>query len=618
MVALDGSKTSYFHPSGVCAQTLQQTPISITKPESKTVLISCRVSAPDFATAFIHWYRKRLNAAPEHIAYMSSRLFLANSSDDGKFNGEAQVLLKQHQTSVTQGKTKTARIDCIAEGISNFQAAYIHWYRHIPSKGPEWLLYIKSAEEVGYDQDSYKSKYSAAKKGKNVCTLSVNDINPNDEGTYCCAYWESHRTSRPLIAYMSTQKHLTPISASITRQRDRNKEFTVLLLARDLAVYSVIKKDQKEIQRGFSLLDEKISNQILVKTSLLFGSEYAHVYLNQEQISPARPKGNAVCTYCNVARITGTFDGSMLLLPVLLVTSFWSRGDAQAIPQQSPELLSKVENTSASMACRIDTNTYIHWYHQRPGQPPQRILYVSGQTPTFDDSGSSWKFKVQKHPSEPFYILRIDDLTPKDSGVYYCAYWFYQESQHQKGKRMGYLFKVFGSGTKLIVSDKGTSAPKSYEVLSSENENKLTYVCLVEKFYPEVIRVTWTEGGDEVIDNVVNGEVWKSDDDQYSIGSWLTVPKENKNKKYLCKYEHESNEQSFAPPSTQDLTKTAEKQDCNATSGNSRIFYGDHLMHRTAYLVYIVLLLKSSMYYVIVLFFVYRMRTPAKHHGKKT
>uniref|UniRef100_A0A8B9PMT8 Ig-like domain-containing protein n=1 Tax=Apteryx owenii TaxID=8824 RepID=A0A8B9PMT8_APTOW len=69
----------------------EQTPISITKPESKTVLISCRVSAPDFATAFIHWYRKRLNAAPEHIAYMSSRLFLANSSDDGKFSIEKDL-----------------------------------------------------------------------------------------------------------------------------------------------------------------------------------------------------------------------------------------------------------------------------------------------------------------------------------------------------------------------------------------------------------------------------------------------------------------------------------------------------------------------------------------------
>uniref|UniRef100_A0A8C4JU04 Ig-like domain-containing protein n=1 Tax=Dromaius novaehollandiae TaxID=8790 RepID=A0A8C4JU04_DRONO len=68
-----------------------QTPISITKPESKTVLISCRVSAPDFATAFIHWYRKSLNAAPERIAYMSSRLFLENSSDDEKLSIEKDL-----------------------------------------------------------------------------------------------------------------------------------------------------------------------------------------------------------------------------------------------------------------------------------------------------------------------------------------------------------------------------------------------------------------------------------------------------------------------------------------------------------------------------------------------
>ncbi|XP_010210028.1 PREDICTED: uncharacterized protein LOC104565074 [Tinamus guttatus] len=72
----------------VLAQALQQTPISITKPESKTVLINCHVSAADFATTFIHWYRKRVNAAPERIAYMSSRLFLENNSDDGKFSIE--------------------------------------------------------------------------------------------------------------------------------------------------------------------------------------------------------------------------------------------------------------------------------------------------------------------------------------------------------------------------------------------------------------------------------------------------------------------------------------------------------------------------------------------------
>uniref|UniRef100_A0A8C7EG42 Ig-like domain-containing protein n=1 Tax=Nothoprocta perdicaria TaxID=30464 RepID=A0A8C7EG42_NOTPE len=77
--------------SCVSAQALQQSPISITKPESKTVLINCHVSAPDFVTTFIHWYRKRVNAAPERIAYVSTRLFLENNSDDGKFSIEKDL-----------------------------------------------------------------------------------------------------------------------------------------------------------------------------------------------------------------------------------------------------------------------------------------------------------------------------------------------------------------------------------------------------------------------------------------------------------------------------------------------------------------------------------------------
>ncbi|XP_067147341.1 T-cell receptor gamma alternate reading frame protein [Apteryx mantelli] len=303
----------------------------------------------------------------------------------------------------------------------------------------------------------------------------------------------------------------------------------------------------------------------------------------------------------------------MLLLATLMAPMVWSYGFAQEISQQSPISITKSKGSIRLMCHFKDFSgnfegTVIHWYQQKKDKAPDRVLYLVAEKMTVDSNFQEHRYTVERVSSQKLCILAIKNVIAEDAATYYCAYW----DTHY------HYFKVFGSGTKLIVSDKGTSAPKSYEVLSSENENKLTYVCLVEKFYPEVIRVTWTEGGDEVIDNVVNGEVWKSDDDQYSIGSWLTVPKENKNKKYLCKYEHESNEQSFAPPSTQDLTKTAEKQDCNATSGNSRIFYGDHLMHRTAYLVYIVLLLKSSMYYVIVLFFVYRMRTPAKHHGKKT
>ncbi|NXI77871.1 TVC1 protein, partial [Rhipidura dahli] len=102
--------------------------------------------------------------------------------------GRAQVLLKQRQVSITRGHKSTASLDCIAEGIPDFQSAFIHWYRQVPSKAPERLLYIRDSA-VAYDDNSYRNKYSSLKKGTNVCTFTISDINSSDEGTYYCAYW---------------------------------------------------------------------------------------------------------------------------------------------------------------------------------------------------------------------------------------------------------------------------------------------------------------------------------------------------------------------------------------------------------------------------------------------
>ncbi|NWI73581.1 TRGC1 protein, partial [Dryoscopus gambensis] len=173
---------------------------------------------------------------------------------------------------------------------------------------------------------------------------------------------------------------------------------------------------------------------------------------------------------------------------------------------------------------------------------------------------------------------------------------------------IGYYNKVFGSGTKLIVSEKGSSPPASSEILQKKHENQIMYVCLIEKFYPEVIRVTWTDGEKEVTDNVVKGDTWQSiKEDEYSIATWLTVPAENKDKNYSCKYEHEKGEASLRTRALFpiDSVKTSpQEEDCRTVFNKGNLIY--QLMHRTAYLVYIILLLKSSMYYLIVLFFIYR------------
>lgn len=125
----------------------------------------------------------------------------------------------------------------------------------------------------------------------------------------------------------------------------------------------------------------------------------------------------------------------MLLLPVLLAISLWSRGDAQAVPVQTPELRRQVKGSSASMACQMSAGAIVHWYKQLPGEPPKRILYVSGQSPFFDDSSDSRRYQVRKHPTKPLYSLTIDYLTLRDSGTYYCAYWFYQGITVLHGQR---------------------------------------------------------------------------------------------------------------------------------------------------------------------------------------
>ncbi|NXF26754.1 IGK protein, partial [Rhodinocichla rosea] len=246
----------------------------------------------------------------------------------------------------------------------------------------------------------------------------------------------------------------------------------------------------------------------------------------------------------------------------------------------------------------------IHWYKQKEGEAPERLLFVSGGQVTIESGFQANRYMTEISSVQKRCVLTITDVIPDDAATYYCAYW---------DPHLWYTWiKYFGMGTKLVVSEKRSSPPKNSEILQRKHENQIMYVCFIEKFYPEVIRVTWTEDEKEVTDNVVKGDTWQSTkEDEYSIASWLTVPAESEDKKYYCKYEHE--EKSTSLPTQADSVKTAsQEEDCGTVfnRGNlilfCHLFVTDQLMHRTAYLVYIILLLKSSMYNIIILFFIYR------------
>lgn len=67
-------------------------------------------------------------------------------------------------------------------------------------------------------------------------------------------------------------------------------------------------------------------------------------------------------------------------------------------------------------------NAYIHWYRQRPGEAPERILYISPEKVQFDKD-SDKKFDGENNPDQPISTLRVNGINPNDSAIYYCAYW---------------------------------------------------------------------------------------------------------------------------------------------------------------------------------------------------
>uniref|UniRef100_A0A8V0ZAD8 Ig-like domain-containing protein n=1 Tax=Gallus gallus TaxID=9031 RepID=A0A8V0ZAD8_CHICK len=115
----------------------------------------------------------------------------------------------------------------------------------------------------------------------------------------------------------------------------------------------------------------------------------------------------------------------LLLLMFLFFTT-----DAQAVPMQSPAEHRLVEGSSVTMTCQLSSGTVVHWYRQLPGEPPKRILYMTGNSPTFDYSNDRQKFQVQRNPSNS--VLKIEKSTRRDTGTYYCAYWYYQGIWHSE------------------------------------------------------------------------------------------------------------------------------------------------------------------------------------------
>ncbi|XP_039081504.1 uncharacterized protein LOC120227466, partial [Hyaena hyaena] len=107
--------------------------------------------------------------------------------------------------------------------------------------------------------------------------------------------------------------------------------------------------------------------------------------------------------------------------------------------------------------------------------------------------------------------------------------------------------KVFGPGTLLRVTDKRPdedTSPKPTIFLPSDNEVQLhkarTYLCLLEDFFPDVIKIDWKEKNGKTILKSQQGNTMRMKD-TYMKYTWLTVTEKSMDKEHKCIVTHETN-----------------------------------------------------------------------------
>ncbi|XP_078524559.1 immunoglobulin kappa light chain-like [Lissotriton helveticus] len=301
-------------------------------------------------------------------------------------------------------------------------------------------------------------------------------------------------------------------------------------------------------------------------------------------------------------------EGARCTLVLLVLFTGMEARESPTLMQPLPSITTggRHPKITCSLSGSSVTDHVLSWYKQPDHQGLSFLVSHRERAKPSYGEGVSERFLPGIEKESRIFTLTIGNTERSDEGTYYCAIWY--SNQY-----------IFGDGTRVIYKDTSDLKKPTVRLLGPaprevRGQDQATFVCAVDGFYPDVIRIKWLVDGIQDSDTSQEFPSLAKKDGTYKAVGRLTVEAKawERGAEVVCLVEHESGTQTLSRKG-EVVTRRAERG-CtrgaaeqlglfgNETSGNSTASVDLYGVLGEAFYVYLSALFLSSVYGLTVAF----------------